>query len=103
MIVIDIIVTLVVYLGFPIFYRAYYGKVEMARAKKLALYNALVGFGIFTAFYCIVSGTLMLASLPTAVLYYLVGRTIMREKPQRLDDNDVNIVDNIEDIDNIDD
>ncbi len=80
-IAIDFIITIFVYLTFPICYVLKCGKVDKKKAKKLAFRNSAVGYAIFVILSGVLSNwTMVIASGAPAVFYYLIAKAILVDK-----------------------
>lgn len=84
-ILIDLLLTVFVYLFFPFLYRKIKGRVPHKKAKKISLINAIVCAVAFEAFRIILY-TSVLGEMPSSVgiapafLYYFIGVSILEEK-----------------------
>ena len=82
MIILDLILTVIIYLSFPIAYRFIKGRVPIKKARTMAIINSVVCAVIFEAFQLILfanNPTYMPNFLP-AVLYYYIAKAILKEK-----------------------
>lgn len=77
-IIVSLVLTLVLYLGFPIFYLKKYGKVERKKAKKIAIINWIVCYVVILIIGSAISGAQAgaVTSLPNLCagwLYYSIN------------------------------
>lgn len=81
MIFLDLILTLFIYLTFPVIYVAKKGKVERKKAKKFALINSIVGAIFFIILRIAIDpeGSPVTTFAP-CVLYYFIGKAILTDK-----------------------
>ncbi len=80
-IVIDLFITVFIYLIFPIGYQISYGRVSKKRGKKLALINSVVGCFIFIVIRLLVNGgEIGVINFAPAVFYYFIARLILIDK-----------------------
>ena len=86
-ILIDLLITLFVYLTFPIFYRCRYGKVEKKRASKISLWNSIIGAFVFVLIRAAMGALNPVSSFAPAVLYFYINRAILTDKSSNLPEN----------------
>ena len=82
MIILDLLLTLVVYLAFPLVYIMKTAGTTVKQAKKYALINSVCGFLFFTILY-IAIGSESMAGMPTAVLYYFIAKSMMTSMEEK--------------------
>ena len=77
----DIFITLLVYLIFPVCYVLANGKIEKKQATKIALWNSVVCCIIFCIIRAIITdGQVVFSSLAPAVFYFFINRWILTNK-----------------------
>ena len=78
---IDLIITIFVYLIFPIIYRLCYGKVPKSNGKIIALVNSIICSIIFIIFRAVLSGgEVTVVNFAPAVFYYFIAKAILIDK-----------------------
>ncbi len=82
MIVLDLMLTLIVYLTFPFIYIMKTDGTTVKQAKKYALINSVCGFLFFTILYVSI-GSDSIAGMPTAVLYYYIAKSMMTSTEEK--------------------
>ena len=81
MVIVDLMITLAVYLVFPLIYVKVHGKVERKKAKKLAIRNSVLCCVLFFVFRAIVSGGAeVYFSVPVAFFYYFINKKILEDR-----------------------
>ena len=85
-ILIELIMTVFVYLVFPVVYVKNNGRQELGVAKKIAFWNSVVCAGIFMIIRLAVSGgELVGVSVSVAVFYYFINKGILREREDSIE------------------
>ena len=84
---IDLVLTLIVYLSFPIAYRYRYGKVERKQASKISLWNSIIGAFVFILIRAVIGALNPVSSFAPAVLYFYINRSILTDKSKSLPEN----------------
>ena len=83
-ILVDLLLTVFVYLFFPFLYLKIKGRVPLKKAKKMSLINAIVCAVLFVAFrivlYATLGGELTASGVAPALLYYYIGVSMLKEK-----------------------
>ena len=85
MIFVDLLLTVVVYLLFPVAYRLIKGAVPAKKARVMSLVNTIICAIIFTVFQMILfaDDPTFIPSVAPAFLYYFIGKAILKEKEKR--------------------
>ncbi len=77
----DLLLTLIVYLSYPIIYRIIRGRVTKNQGKKMALWNSIIGAIIFMIMRSIFTpGQSVVTSFAPALFYYYIARLILIDK-----------------------
>lgn len=82
MIILDLLLTVIIYLLFPITYRLLKGAVPVKKARTMAIVNSVVCAVMFEVFQLLVFAndpTYMPNFLP-AIFYYYIAKAILKEK-----------------------
>jgi predicted membrane protein len=83
-IIIDIIITFVFYLGFPVFYKFILKKeCTEDQAKKYSLYNCIIVWIVFTIIH-IVLGQNIVANILIAIAWYNIDYKILKPKEEKI-------------------
>lgn len=86
--VIDLILTIFVYLIYPISYRCANGKVSKSKGKKIALLNSIICAGLFCLVRAVITnGAIVVTTFAPAVLYYFIAKLILIDK-NKVDNKD---------------
>ena len=82
MIILDLILTVIIYLSFPVTYRLIFGRVSVKKAKKMAIINSVVCAIIFEIFQLIsfANDTSYTPNFLPAIPYYYIAKAILKEK-----------------------
>ena len=90
-IVVALLLTIIIYLIYPIGYRNINGKVSKKKGKKIALWNSIICCAIFCFFAGILTGgETIVTSFAPAVTYYFISKWILIDKnmPDEKDNDD---------------
>ena len=82
MIILDLILTVIIYLSFPVTYRLIFGRVPVKKAKEMSIINSFVCAIIFEIFQLILfaNDTSYTPSFLPAIPYYYIAKAILKEK-----------------------
>ena len=91
MIIVSLILTVFVYLSFPVIYITFVDKVPEKIAKKYALINCIGGAAFFILLRVLTgSDAIGAGGFAPAVLYYFISKSILCQKPEEPLDNNTN-------------
>lgn len=83
-ILLDIILTVGIYLSFPIVYISVKGKVPKDKAKKFSIINSIICATFFCILRAIITGgVVVVTSFAPAVLFYFINKLILEDKKNK--------------------
>lgn len=81
MIILDLFLTIVGYLAFPVIYRSLKGKVPVKKARIMTIINVVICAIVFSIFQMMAFGDdpSYIPNFAPAFLYYFIGVSILKE------------------------